>query len=578
MKEAPNLGRKTTHMIKITVNTAVYEALHQAFPKASSAQRALNKYISVLETMLFQALQHGRTPQQRKLDCYALSLYRLATKGGQIGTDRIRLHKWLNDNNLALVQTVDIGSNLKGKLSEVKLTPLVTMTNTLLIKDNILNNQTSDQEIDIYLRGSDTSNQELCELLYPDFKADWTDAELLAVFDPVRVDVESLKNYIVWLNTEAKYLTVDKKNHALRQARIVLAVSQVFNGLYFQRKKSSEFGRNYYEGVSVQNVNKELRRAMLGNCWEYDIRSSVIAWKMGFARDCLSTLGSEQTVREAFPATTCFLEDKTDFMSTVRYFTFDASSPVLDKDYQLKRLKEAFTAISFGARLTSHGWQISPGNWLNPALVEIIKNPDDRKRFLANSTVRAFIQEQNMLDDYLYGQVKIQHPELLTRSVLQTHSGRPSKAKVLAYLYQHAETAVMDVVREVAHAKGRTPIANVHDAIFFEHRLGLDLKCEIEYQMQERTGNFYWHLTPKELKRYEPRLLDVKREEQAHRARIAQEEAAAKGFTINCFVCVDESEWSSMSSPSKASGYQESGCPSPWSENKLTTPVTTNGV
>nr|WP_315261745.1 hypothetical protein [uncultured Limnohabitans sp.] len=565
-------------MIKITVNTAVYEALHQAFPKASSAQRALNKYISLLENLLFQALQHGRTPQQCKLDSYALSLYRLATKGGQIGPDCIRLHKWLNDNNLALVQTVDKGSNLKGKLSEVKLTPLVTMTNTLEIKDNILNNQTSDQEIDIYLRGSDASNQALCELLYPDFKLDWTDAELLEVFDPVPVDVESLKNYIVWLNTEAKYLTRDQKDHALRQARIVLAVSQVFNGLYFQRKKPSEFGRNYYEGVSVQNVNKELRRAMLGNCWEYDIRSSVIAWKMGFARDCLTAQGSEQSVREAFPATTCFLEDKTDFMNTVRYFTYTPTSPILDKDYQAKRLKEAFTAISFGARLTSHGWQISPGNWLNPALVEIIKNPDDRKRFLANSTVRAFIKEQNMLDDYLYGQVKIQHPELLSMSVLQTHSGRSSKAKVLAYLYQHAETSVMNVVREVAHAKARTPIANVHDAIFFAHRLGLDLKCEIEYQMQERTGNPYWRLAPKELKRYEPRLLDVKREEQAHRARIAQEEAAAKGFMINRFVCIDESEWSSMSSPSKASGYQETGCPSQRSENKLTTPVTTNGV
>lgn len=549
------------HMIQITVNEAVYEALHQAFPTSYNSRRVLNKYIKVLEGLLFLSLQWGLTPAQRKLSLFPVSLKRLRNSGGQIGPNKITMHKWLSDNNLALVQTADIGSNLKGKLSEIKLTSLVTMTNTLEIRDDILSNQTSDQEIDIYLRGSDTSNQELCELLYPDFKADWTDAELLAVFDPVPVDIESLKSYIVWLHTEAKYLTVDKKNHALRQARIVLAVSQVFNGWYFQRKKTSEFGRTYYEGVSVQNVNKELRRAMLGNCWEYDIRSSVIAWKMGFARHCLTALGSEQSVREAFPATTCFLEDKTDFMSTVRYFTFDASSPVLDKDYQLKRLKEAFTAISFGARLTSHGWQISPGNWLNPALVEIIKNPDDRKRFLANSTVRAFIQEQNMLDDYLYGQVKIQHPELLTRSVLQTHSGRPSKAKVLAYLYQHAETAVMGVVREVAHAKGRTPIANVHDAIFFEHRLGLDLKCEIEYQMQERTGNPYWHLTPKELKRYEPRLLDVKREEQAHRARIAQEEAAAKGFTINCFVCVDESEWSSMSSPSNASGYQETGCP-----------------
>ncbi len=541
-------------MIQITVNQTVYAVLQQEFPKPYNARRALNKYVKVLEKLLFLSLQWGLTPEQRKLSMFPVSLKKLRNSGGQIGPNKITLHKWLNDNNLALVQKVDEGSNLKGKLSEVKLTPLATMTNTLQIKEDILNDQTSDQEIDIYLRGSDASNQALCELLYPDFKFDWTDAGLLAVFDPMPVDVESLKNYVVWLNTEAKYLTRDQKAHALRQARIVLAVAQVFNGLYLQRKKSSEFGRKYYEGVSVQNVNKELRRAMLGNCWEYDIRSSVIAWKMGFARDCLKALGSEQSVREEFSATTCFLENKNDFMSTVRYFTFAASSPVLDKDYQAKSLKEALTAISFGARLTSHGWQNSNGEWTNPALVEIIKNPDDRKRFLANSTVRAFIKEQNMLDDYLFGQVKIQHPELLSMSVLQTHSGRSSKAKVLAYLYQHAETAVMDVVREVAHAKGRTPIANVHDAIFFEHRLGLDLKCEIEYQMQERTGNPYWHLTPKELKRYEPRLLDVKREEQAHRARIAQEEAAAKGCKAKHFVCINESNWFSMSSPSKVSG------------------------
>ncbi len=519
-------------MIQITVNEAVYDALQQAFPTSHNTQRSLNKYIKVLEDLLFISLQHELTPEQRKLGLYPVSLKRLRNSGGQIGPKKITIHKWLSENDFALIQTCSKGSNLKGKLSDIKLTPLVRMVNTLEIKDDILNNQTSDHEIDIYLRGSDASNQDLCDLLYPDFSADWTEAELMMEFDPVPVDVDSLKNYIVWLNTEAKYLTLEKKYHALRQARIVLAVSQHFKGWYLQRKKPSDFGRNYYEGVSVQNVNKELRRAMLGNCWEYDIRSSVIAWKMGFARECLKKHGSEQSVREAFPATTCYLEDKTDFMKTVRYFTYTESSPVVDKDYQTKRLKEAFTAISFGARLSSHGWQKTPGNWVNPAIVKIIKNHDDRKRFLANGTVRAFIKEQNALDNYLYGQVKIQHPELLAMSALQTYSGRPSKAKVLAYLYQHAETDVMDVVREVAHTNDRTPIANVHDAIFFKHRLGSNLKYEIEYQMQQRTGNPYWRLAAKELERYEPRLLDDQREMLEHRARIAQEEADAVGYLI----------------------------------------------
>ena len=62
-------------MIKITVNSAVYEALQQAFPKpANSAHRALAKYIRVLETMLFKCLHFEATPMQRKLDLFSISL------------------------------------------------------------------------------------------------------------------------------------------------------------------------------------------------------------------------------------------------------------------------------------------------------------------------------------------------------------------------------------------------------------------------------------------------------------------------------------------------------------------------
>ena len=50
-------------MIKITVDAQVYEALQKAFPKpANSAHRALAKYISVLETMLFKSLHFAATP------------------------------------------------------------------------------------------------------------------------------------------------------------------------------------------------------------------------------------------------------------------------------------------------------------------------------------------------------------------------------------------------------------------------------------------------------------------------------------------------------------------------------------
>ena len=66
-------------MIKLTIHASVEAAMQQAFPKpAAAAKRALAKYISVVESMLFDALQRGQTPEQRKLGLYAISLDQLA--------------------------------------------------------------------------------------------------------------------------------------------------------------------------------------------------------------------------------------------------------------------------------------------------------------------------------------------------------------------------------------------------------------------------------------------------------------------------------------------------------------------
>jgi len=483
--------------------------------------------------MLFQAFLVGLTPRQRKFKLYPLALSTLWEQGGQIGRKRVRVHKWLADNDVPLVQTVALGTNLSGLISEVKLSPWVKMTNTLDIAPSKVTAVTSDADIDAYLDGDldgdQASNLALFGLLYPDFQPHWTAVELYSRFDRIDVDVKSLKSYIVWISTEAKLISAAKKAHAIRQARLILSVTRVLGGAYLQRKKPSEFGRMYYEGISVQSVNRELRRAMLGNCWEYDIRSSVVAWKMGWARHCIAHLGINQDVRKVFPTTLTYLEDKADFMRTVRAFTF-ANVDKSQAEFQNKLLKQAFTAISFGARAHSRGWQNQAGQWTNPALVHILKNTEDRDRFLNDSSVQAFIREQNTLDDYLVDLVQRHEPQLLKDSLLTGASGRPAKAKVVAYLYQHGETQVMDVVRQVAAEHDRVPLANVHDAIFFKRRLGADLKWLIEDRIQKETGNPYWSLSPKEHLRYEPKSLDAAAYEQAHKAWIEQEEADAKGY------------------------------------------------
>ena len=517
-------------MIKLSVHESVEAALQKAFPKpAAAAKRALTKYISVVESMLFDALQRGQTPEQRKLGLYSISLDQLANKGGQIGPKKIRVHKWLTNNDWDIVQTVVLGTKFSGQNSLVKLTALATIQNSLQVPVQSLSEATTDEEIDAYLSGDDVSNIALFDHLYPEYNLEWRDEKLKELFDWVPVDVESVKAYVYWLETESNLIQGPKKDLALRQSLSILGIASVTKGYYLQRKKPSSFGRTYYEGTSVQNVNKELRRAMLGNCWEYDIRSSVVAWKMGYARSYLAASGLDQDLKKSFPATLLYLEHKADFMATVSHYVFLDSSPV-PKDLRPKLLKRAFTAISFGARQTAKGWLDASGNWTNPALVDILQNSEDRTRFLSDFTVKQFIKEQNALDDYLYDLFKKFRPDLLLERYLQTESGRPSKAKVLAYLYQHGETQVMDIVRQAALAKGLVPIANVHDAIFFKRRLGADFKSEIEWQMREQTGNPYWHLTPKQIERYTSKSLNAKREEQEHRDRIAAEEARAKAY------------------------------------------------
>jgi len=504
--------------------------MRQAFPKpAASAERALKKYVGVLEGMLTKSLQFARSPIQLKQDWYAISLQLLANNGGQIGPNKIRVHKWLRENNLALVETLEQGSAIAGRVSEIKLSKWVTAVNTLAVQGSVIATKTTDQALDDYLTGDPADNHALFNHLYPDYRKIKSAGLFDEVFDPLPVDVASLKAYIVWLSDSATKINAAEKAMALRQAKTILGAASVFNNVYLQRRKPSDFGRIYYEGTSIQNVNKELRRAVLGNCWEYDIRSSVTAWKMGFARSYLQDNGLDLNIKAHFPWSLLYLEEKADFMATVRHYVFNSHSPV-PKDLQAALLKQAFTAISFGARQSGTGWLDPSGHWHNPALVEIIKNADDRARFLADPCVQGFIKEQNTLDDYLFAKFKKHRPLLCNERYLQTDSGRLSKAKVMAYLYQHDETAVMNIVVQAAQVQGRAPIARVHDAIFFKTRLGADLKDSIEWQMREQTGNPYWHLTPEQLQRYQPMSLNAQREEQEHRSRIAEQERLAKGY------------------------------------------------
>ena len=488
-------------MVEIKVDPSVLAALRRAFPSPpNSATRQLSNYVRTLETMLLASLMRGQTVEELKLNLFSISLHQLANKGGVIGKNRVRVHKWLNDSGLALVETVKLGSNLTGMVSKVKFTDLVLLEMPALSNTPamVIDHVSIDNSM---LEPTAQATAALINHLYPDFAKHEATQTLQEEFDAVDVDIKSLENYMRWLRNGATKLSASKRKLYLLQAHVILSVAKDKGGKYYQRKKPSDFGRTYYAGTSVQNVNKELRRAMLGNCWEYDIRSSVVAWKMGYATECMAALNLSGSVRDHFKHTLSYLEDKKGLMATLQYLVFGKDSEV-PADLQADLLKEAFTALSFGARKTAKAWMDQNGEWARPAMVEIFKIKEERDRFLNDVSVVGFIKEQGMLDDFLFNGIKQQRPDLLKLPYLQSQKGKPSKSKCVAFLYQHQETLVMNIVREALAAHGKTVLASIHDAIITKEKLSKDLKSELEQLMRDKTDNNHWRLGSKELKRY----------------------------------------------------------------------------
>jgi hypothetical protein len=114
--------------------------------------------------------------------------------------------------------------------------------------------------------------------------------------------------------------------------------------------------------------------------------------------------------------------------------------------------------------------------------------------------IKDFIREQSLLDSYIFQAGKDQPTEYFGEADISTQSGRLSKAKVLAFLYQTFETELMDLVCKLIEEKGKQVIARIHDAVITREKLSLDDKEEILYKIKQATENEYWKLNHKELK------------------------------------------------------------------------------
>ena len=471
-------------MIKLIVDPIVLKTLKQAMPKTKKAEQALEKYISILERHIDKSLMNARDNKFRFFKQFLLSTHDLSLEVGQfvINGKSQYLHKWLDEKKLNLIEVIYVG--MKGSdPSTVKLSSLVTMNDAMDLQT--LKKKTVN-ELDKLLNDKSLTDVDLFFRMFPDF-ATFNQQYIQANYDLCPINTKSLKQFIVWVSLRANKLNAVEKQMMLRQANMVLRVANGGSDVLPMKKKLSPFGRTYYEGTSVQSVHRTLREGMLGKCYEYDLRISVISWKMGFAKLCYQQMKTQNTFQQEFSACLDYIKDKKKFREQVRMETFGKDSH-LNEEVQIKLVKRGLTALSFGARIYENGWIDQSGKPMNPAVVEIFKKlPTERVAFIKSATVLKFREEQKKLDKFVCNYFKSSDKSLIKNPMLLTKSGRLSESKLMALLYQTAETIVMDFIADELKALGKKVLARVHDAIFIDTKLTNYDKQNIEFNVRSYT-------------------------------------------------------------------------------------------
>ena len=518
----------TTQTIKLTVSEVVFDAMKRAMPKTNKAELAFNKYANVLEQHLEQSLMHMDDNMYKFFKHFYVSTHNLSLEIGQFVIDGKRqyLDKWLQLKGLNLIRVTKQGQK-GGDYSTVCLTEHVQMNDAMDI--NQLRKKTID-ELDALLNDKSLTDTDFFYKLFPDFLT-MTKAQINKHYDLCPINVKSLNQFIVFLTKRANMMNTVKKQMLIRQAKAIARIAQAGNNTLPMQKHASYFGRTYYTGrLNVQSIRTVLRHAMLGDCYEYDIRSSVVAWKLGFTWQICNHNGiTPKEFNSNFKTCLSYLGDKKKFRETVRLNTFGNGSNI-SLDMQLDVVKQALTAISFGARKTAQGWIDKSGKKFNPAIVKIIADQTARNNFYACKQAASYIDENKQMDDIITEYTKENAPELLNNTELQTGSGRISKSKLMSYLYQQSESIVMDIVRTEVNAVYKNILANVHDAIYIDAKLHSADKKRIELVMRRKTGLQFWYLDEDKISGYKGISDEVRKEELAHKEFIKQQEQLAQGY------------------------------------------------
>lgn len=482
-------------MLKLECDPLVVNALMKAFPKYTlqKAELKIGKYLKTLQTLMRRAKLNKSSKRSKKSKSYTLEATILWNKTGQLGTEKIRIHQWLKENRIPLVINTNSNFRPTKELAVFKPTKYLTIKDESILDK--LRLMTIQERTDFLENPSLEDIEEINDYL-KEYRA-LCRTEQNEKYDLVEVDITSLKNYLVKLTNGQVFIEKSKQESDADSSEYILRIAQLNNGVLPQLKEKSDFGRNYYKNLSVQNISKRVREAFLGDCWEYDCKSCSASWKMAFANEWYY---SKKQPRKSFDDSVCgltlYLEYKSEFFDEVIDRTYRAQYPY-SHEHKIGVIKQAMTAIGFGAKLTIGSYRAKDGEIKFSSLFEVFdEHMDLLSRFVDCVIVREYCDEQTILNKYIVE--KFSSDETWLSDMEESRIRRKRKeykaSQRISWLFQHAETLMMDIVRTEVKKLGKTVIANVHDAIVVRERLSNSELNEIQAIVRKATCVDYFAL------------------------------------------------------------------------------------
>ena len=301
----------------------------------------------------------------------------------------------------------------------------------------------------------------------------------------IPVDAASLLRYISatkqTLKSNNKGVAYNNKlENNLIYAKLLLDELETRDGIdvFVEKRELKDTGREYAIGkgkrkVTLQGAPKEVRHAVLGHCYKYDMKAASFALMQSVA-----ALADQQKGTATFST------------PSIRHYV--SKRDVVRKQIALllgideKLVKEVFTSIGFGAKPVANPFN-AVGKLLNKDQIEKLKSIE------SFSSVYAEIEQINKLVDETYTGDFVFLNKTYTNTY--THCGKTkekSRAKKLAWIYQVTEAFALRSFIELVHAFeencGLTPtdvMMTVHDCVYFKSPIASDVLNSVLWLMRD---------------------------------------------------------------------------------------------